>query len=217
LVTAGEAEQLKIPSKRESEALIKEAGALNPGPWMTHSFHVAEAASLIASCHPQMDAGAAYVVGLLHDIGRRVGVTGMRHALDGYHYLLSLGYDDAARISLTHSYPIKDIDAGADLWDGSEEEAQFLQSYLNQIEYDLYDRLIQLCDSLALPSGFCLMEKRLVDVVMRYGTNPLTIPKWKAYFAIRDDFEREIGGSIYALLPGVVENTFPSSTQTLKS
>ncbi len=208
--------RLKIPSRPAAQALLKEAGALNPGPWVPHSTHVAEAAGAIAACHPQMDSAAAYVLGLLHDIGRRVGVTGMRHALDGYNYLLSLGYGDAARISLTHSYPIKDIDAGADLWDGTPEEARFVQDLLNQLEYDLYDRLIQLCDSLAQPSGFCLMEKRLVDVVLRYGANPLTIPKWKAYFAIKDDFERAIGKSVYSLLPGVVENTFDGQILTQK-
>lgn len=207
---------MSIPSKNESEALLYEAEALNPGPWVAHSLHVAEAAGAIAGCHPQMDAGTAYVLGCLHDIGRRAGVTGMRHALDGYQYLMSLGYEQAARISLTHSYPIKNAAAGADRWDGSDEEFQFVQSYLDQIDYDRYDRLIQLCDSLALPAGFCLMEKRLVDVVLRYGTNPLTIPKWKAYFAIRDEFEREIGGSLYDLLPGVIENTFSSSVQTPK-
>jgi hypothetical protein len=164
-----------------------------------------------------MEAEAAYILGCLHDIGRRAGKTGMRHALDGYVYLNSLRYQDAARISLTHSYPIKNAEAGADLWDGSDEEYQFVQTYLDQIEYDRYDRLIQLCDSLALPAGFCLMEKRLVDVVLRYGTNPLTIPKWKAYFAIKDDFEREIGQSIYSLLPGVVENTFSSQAPTQKA
>lgn len=190
--------------------MLEVAEALNPGPWAAHSLHVAEAASAIAGCHPQMDAEAAYILGCLHDIGRRVGVTGMRHVLDGYNYLKSLGYDDAARISLTHAYPVKNAAAVYDMWDGSAEEYQFVQAYLDQINYDLYDRLIQLCDALALPSGFCLMEKRLVDVVMRYGANPLTIPRWKAYFAIRDDFEGEIGQSIYSLLPGVVENTFSS-------
>jgi hypothetical protein len=207
---------VNIPSRKESEALLHEAEALNPGPWVAHSRHVAEAARAIAGCHPQMDSEAAYILGLLHDIGRRVGVTGMRHALDGYHYLLSLGYSDAARVCLTHSSPVKDAAAGAGTWDCSAKEYRFVQTYLEQIEYDCYDRLIQLCDSLALPSGFCLMEKRLVDVVLRYGTNPLTIPKWKAYFAIRDEFESEIGGSIYALLPGVVENTFSGPIQTLK-
>ena len=197
-----------IPSRNESEALLHEAEALNPGPWVAHSLHVAETASAIASCHPQMEAGTAYILGCLHDIGRRAGVTGMRHVLDGYYYLNSLGFQQAARINLTHSYPIKNASAGADIWDGSDEEFRFLQACLDQIDYDHYDRLIQLCDSLALPSGFCLIEKRLVDVVMRYGTNPLTIPKWKAYFAIKDDFEREIGRSVYSLLPGIVENTF---------
>jgi hypothetical protein len=201
----------------ECEAMLQEAEALNPGPWVAHSRHVAEAASAIASCLPEMDAETAYGLGCLHDIGRRAGVTGMRHMLDGYNYLKSLGYEDAARISMTHSYPIKDAKAGADLWNGSAEEARFVQAYLDQIDYDRYDRLIQLCDALALPSGFCLMEKRLVDVVLRYGTNPLTIPKWKAYFAIKDDFEREIGRSIYSLLPDVVENTFFTQIQTPKS
>ena len=200
--------KVSVPSRNESEALLHEAEALNPGPWVAHSLHVAEAAGAIANCHAEMDVETAYVLGCLHDIGRRAGVTGMRHVLDGYNYLIALGYQQAARISLTHPYPIKNADAAADLWDGSEEDFRFIQAYLDQIDYDRYDRLIQLCDSLALPSGFCLIEKRLVDVVLRYGTNSLTIPKWKAYFAIKDDFEREIGQSVYSLLPGIVENTF---------
>jgi hypothetical protein len=59
-----------------------------------------------------------------------------------------------------------------------------------------------------LPDGFCLMEKRLLDVVLRYGFNEYTLPKWKAFFEIKAAFEREIGASIYDLLPGVVETTF---------
>jgi len=34
------------------------------------------------------------------------------------------------------------------------------------------------------------------------------VPKWRAVFQIRDDFERAMGCSVYSLLPGVVENTF---------
>jgi hypothetical protein len=69
-------------------------------------------------------------------------------------------------------------------------------------------RLIQLCDSLALPTGFCLLEKRLVDVVMRYGIKELTLDKWQAYFAVKAEFDRAIGKPVYSVLPGVVENTF---------
>jgi hypothetical protein len=132
----------------------------------------------------------------------------MRHVIDGYHFLLSLDLEDAARISLTHSYPIKVAASGFGGWDGSSEELQFVQAYLDRIDYTLYDRLIQLCDSIALPTGFVLMEKRLVDVAMRYKFNEYAIPKWKAYFDIKDEFDRLTGGSIYRLLPDVIENTF---------
>ena len=85
-----------------------------------------------------------------------------------------------------------------------------MAEYLDTIEYTWYDLTIQLCDSLALPGGFCLMEKRLVDVVRRYGFNDYTLLKWQAYFDVKDTIEQAAGCSIYRLLPGVVENTFTS-------
>ena len=68
--------------------------------------------------------------------------------------------------------------------------------------------MIQLCDALTTPKGFCLLEKRLVDVALRYGVNDLTILKWEATFEIKRKFEDAIGRSIYDLLPGVEETTF---------
>jgi hypothetical protein len=192
----------------ETETILAEARSLNPGPWVAHSQYVAQAARSIAGELPDLDEQIAYILGSLHDIGRRVGVTGMRHVIDGYNFLHDLGYEDAARISMTHSYPIKVAASGFGGWDGSPAEFQFVQSYLDRIEYDLYDRLIQLCDSIALPTGFCLMEKRLVDVVMRYGFNEYALPKWQAYFDIKREFDQAIGTSIYSLLPHIVENTF---------
>jgi hypothetical protein len=199
---------LKFPSRGETEALLDEAGILNPGPWTAHSRYAALAAETIAERCSELDPQKAYILGCLHDIGRRVGVTGMRHVIDGYHFLSSRGFEDAARICLTHSYPIKVAASGFGGWDGSEEELQFVQDFLDRNEYTLYDRLIQLCDSLALPTGFCLLEKRMVDVVMRYGFNEYAIPKWQAYFDIKREFDRATGGSIYNLLPGIIENTF---------
>jgi hypothetical protein len=199
---------LKIPTRQQAEAMLREAAQLNPGPWVDHSRHAALAAGAIAAQHPDLDAEAAYILGCLHDIGRRVGVHAGRHVLDGYQFLSAQGFEDAARICLTHSYPIPNIAVGSDHWDGSDEGYRFVQSFLDRIEYDLYDRLIQLCDTLAQPSGFCLMEKRFVDVVLRYGFNDFTLDKWKAFLAIRKQFEDDLGISIYQLLPGVVENMF---------
>jgi hypothetical protein len=202
---------LKIPSIAEAERLLAEAGASNPGPWLMHSRYVALAAQAIAAHDPRLDPDVAYVLGCLHDIGRREGVTGTRHILDGYRFLLDLGYDDAARICLTHSFPLQVAAAIYGDADWSEPDGQFVTDTLAAIEYTAYDRLIQLCDSLALPDGFCLIEKRFVDVVLRYGPNAYTVPKWQATLAIKDEFEAAIGGSIYSLLPGVVGTTFGPS------
>ena len=180
----------------------------NPGTWVQHSRYVAQAAELIASRHPDLDPTTACILGILHDIGRREGVTDLRHTVDGYHYLVNQGYPDAARICLTHSFIIKDIRAYSGKRDCSEADCQFLIDFLAQIEYTEYDRLIQLCDALSLPSGFCLIEKRFVDVALRHGMNDFTISKWKVYLQLKKDFETVIGQPIYSLLPGIVENTF---------
>ena len=83
---------------------------------------------------------------------------------------------------------------------------QFMKEFVEEAVYDDYDRLVQLCDALALPSGFCFLEKRFVDVTIRYGLHPATIDRWKKILEIKAMFEKEIGCSIYRLLPGVVEN-----------
>jgi hypothetical protein len=197
-----------IPSREEAKALLAEAARMNPGPWEQHSLRVAEAARAIAQHHPELDAERAYILGLLHDIGRRYGVRGMQHVLDGYRFLTELGYTHAARICLTHSYPDQHLVHGADAWDGKQEDLEFVEQYLDENEYDEYDRLIQLCDAVCLPQGFCLMEKRLVEVVMRYGVDQYTLPRWRGYMQVKEDVEKRIGRSIYSILPGVVENTF---------
>jgi hypothetical protein len=201
---------MKIPSLEEAQSFLAEAGQRNPGPWVAHSGFVSQAAGLLAGRHPHLDPDVSAVLGLLHDIGRRAGVTGMRHALDGYLFLREKGYDDAARICITHSFPVKSLQTEIAKVDCTELEYDFMNDFLMRVEYDDYDRLIQLCDCISLPSGFCLMEKRLIDVSMRYGVNEFSVSRWKAYLAIVQDFEKAIGQSIYRVLPDVVENTFGS-------
>jgi len=199
-----------VPTLEEAKSMLMEAEKLNPGPWVEHSLNVAEAAKLIAEQTEDMDPELAYILGLLHDIGRRrYGIIGMRHSIDGYNYAIEHGYDLVARICLSHvafRYNNKVIIVGK--WNGTEEEHNFIVDYLSKTEETDYDKLIKLCDYIALDSGFLLMEKRLVDVAIRGGVNEYTIPRWKSSFKIKNYFEQKIGKSIYSLLPGVIENTF---------
>ena len=207
---------MRIPERDQAELWLQEAGVLNPGPWVAHSRYVAEAARNIATRLPALDPEAAYVLGLLHDIGRRAGVTGMRHGLDGYTLPGRDGMrgrcPDLPDALLSESRCPGNLrrvglHAGGNwhswrtTWRGS--------------TYNDYDRLIQLCDSLANASGFCLMEKRMLDVGLRYGINEFSLRKWQATFNIKVDFEQRMGCSVYSLLPGVVENTFGVTTAEL--
>ena len=199
---------LKVPSIEEAKIILEEGSKLNPGPWVDHSLNTGKAAQLIAREDKDLDENTALVLGMLHDIGRRYGVTSMRHSIDGYKFATEKGYDLWARICITHSFPVKNINAVFGKWDCSEAEYKFVKEYLDNIEISTYDKLIQMCDALALPTGYCLMEKRMLDVAMRHGVNEYTIEKWKATFEIQKYFEERIGKSIYSVLPNVVENTF---------
>lgn len=207
---------ISFPSLAESKLLLEEGRLLNPGPWAEHSIHVGKAAELIAQNCPNLNSELASILGILHDIGRRFGVTSMRHSLDGYHFLAQKGYIIPAKICITHSFPYKNVNAVFGNWDCNDEEFNFVKSFLDNIEFDDYDRLIQLCDALALPQGFCLMEKRMIDVALRHGLNEYIVQKWQETFKIQKYFENKLGKSLYSILPGVVENTFDHLDQEKK-
>ena len=191
---------MSLPTLIEAEKLLHDAEQRNPGSWIGHSNTAAFCARAIAERCDNINADTAYILGLLHDIGRREGVTDMRHIVDGYRYMKSLGYDICARICLIHSFPYKDIRSYNGQNDCATEETELIKSFLDNAEYDDYDRLIQLCDALALPDGATYIEKRLVDVVMRRGFNDLTIQKWKAFLDLKGYFDKKTVTDIYKLI-----------------
>lgn len=194
-------------TRLEAEKELEIAMQLNPGPWVQHSLSVARNAGLIAEKISGMDRERAYVLGLMHDIGRRAGVKGILHIFDGYDYMQSIGQSEIARICLTHSFPSKDPKTFLGKYDCSEEQLSFLSDFLTQTQFDDYDILIQLCDAISLPNGACIMEKRFVDVAMRHGLPEFTLEKWNAFLNTKKHFDALCGCSIYSLLPNVLENS----------
>ncbi|MEG0614048.1 MAG: HD domain-containing protein [Clostridium sp.] len=192
-----------VPSLEEAKLILNKAAELNPGPWVEHSLYVGKAAELIAKKDKELNSETALVLGMLHDIGRRYGVTNERHSLDGYKFAMENGYDLWARICMTHGYLCKNAEDICGKKDCTFEEHNFIKEHLDSIEFSAYDKLIQICNFLAIPSGFCILEKRMVDVVMRYGFNEFTLEKWKIAFEIQRYFEERIGTSIYSILPNV--------------
>lgn len=186
---------------------LKIASSRNPGPWEQHSQVTGENARRIAEKIPGMDPEKAYVMGLLHDIGRREGVTGMRHVIDGYSYMMSLNQPELATICMTHSFASGNIEHFEGKHDCTREQKAFIQDFVENRELDDYDKLIQLCDALSLPTGPCLMEKRFVDVALRHGVQDYTTTRWRAYLDLKKHFDTLCGCDVYTLLPGVIENS----------
>lgn len=185
------------PDRIEAERLVAEAESCNPGPWGCHSRVAAKCAEKIAEkCG--MDTEKAYILGLLHDIGRKFGVKHLCHVYDGWAYMCSLGYPDAARICLTHSFCQPSLDVYIGKFDVSEEQQRQLQAMLNDLEFDDYDRLIQLCDCLAGADGVMDMEERMADMKRRYGF--YRQDKWDTNMWLKRYFEEKCGEDIYAVV-----------------
>ena len=198
---------IMFPDKETAIYELETAGKMNPGRWTAHSYNVANAAKRIAENCRGLDGSKAFVCGLLHDIGRRVGVVSMKHVIAGYEYAMRRGWDEVAKICMTHSYPIQDIKKDIAKIDVTEKEYKTIQKYLEKVVYDAYDHLIILCDSLTNTHGFCILEKRFVDTTRRYGMFPFTVERWNATFAIKEEFEKKMGCSVYSVLPGIERTT----------
>ena len=189
------------PTRQKAEELLIEAGKCNPGPWEAHSRVTADCACKIARAVSGLDAEKAYVVGLLHDIGRKFGVKHLGHVYDGWRYMSELGYDEAARICLSHSFNEGKLENYIGKFDITEEETEELRLALAAMKFDEYDKLIQLCDSLAAAEGVVDMKERMEDIRRSYGQYPQS--KWDKNMELKTYFEQKAGKDIYTVVGGI--------------
>lgn len=184
-----------MPTRAEAEKILEEAGQSNFDPWVNHSRITAKCAEKIAELCEDLDSEKAYILGLLHDIGRKFGVRHLGHVSDGYKYMMSLGYDEVAKICLTHSFNNSTIQEYIGKFDVSDEELELIETALAKVNMDDYDKLIQLCDALAGSDGVLNIEDRMRDVKQRYGYYPQE--KWNSNIRLKNYFEKKTGNNIY--------------------
>ncbi len=123
------------------------------------------------------------------------------HVYDGWRYMSELGYDEAARICLSHSFNEGKLENYIGKFDITEEETEELRLALAAMKFDEYDKLIQLCDSLAAAEGVVDMKERMEDIRRRYGQYPQS--KWDKNMELKTYFEQKAGKDIYTVVGGI--------------
>lgn len=193
---------MRLTSVRALELLEDARGKAENDTWIDHCICVGDTAAIIAK-ELGMDEDKVRAMGYVHDIGKRYGYSAkIHHSVTGYEYLLEQGIDEEfACVCLTHSFLDNTVVCeAAGVLNENMEKFDFLCDYVGSHEYDDYDRLINLCD-LMCTRRMVGIEKRIVDLLLRYGVFPNTVNNLKATLKLKNYFDDLLGYNLYKLFP----------------
>ena len=179
--------------------------------WILHSICVGDTAGIIAKAL-NLDEDYAKALGYIHDIGKRFGCNSYEgvipHAINGYNYLKSLGYDDKyAGICIKHSFLNNDINCLAndrDYTDSTNEKYNFIKSYILK-EYTIYEKIINLCD-LMCTTKVLTVDKRMMDLLLRHGIYAKTYYHIEETVKLKEFFDNLLDYNLYDLFPEIKDN-----------
>ena len=170
---------MKLTLEKAREMLEEVRKKSTDDRWINHSICVGNTAGKIAE-KLKLDVNYAKTLGYIHDIGRGIGDS-KDHVMNGYYYLKELGYDDEyANICLTHSY-------------------------LNNDEYTIYEKIINLCD-LMCTDIIMTVDKRLIDLIIRRGAHENTQYHIKETYKLKQYIDEQLGFNLYDLFPSIKDN-----------
>ncbi len=201
--------QKKELSIEEAYQLLENAPRENKELWIKHSVNVAIVAERLAD-ELNLNGKRAYVFGLVHDIGRRKREhTGLRHIIEGYNYLISLGYEEEARGCLTHTFYAKNLVKPNLIKENTNltrTEIKFILEYINKNGFNIYDKILQIADNMGSASGINTIERRRTESMLRYGITDITERNLRGIFNVQNEIENKLGYSIYTIFPEVADN-----------
>lgn len=130
------------------------------------------------------------------------------HAINGYNYIKSLGYDeDYASICIKHSFLNNDINCLAndrDYTDSSDKNYEFIKEYIKN-EYTIYEKIINLCDLMCTDKIYTL-DKRMMDILLRHGAHKNTHYHIKEAYKLKEYFDNLLEYNLYDLFPEIKDN-----------
>lgn len=199
--------------------------------WEGHSRAVAKVAAKVAE-QCGMDANKTYALGLLHDIGRCIGDdVGLEHPVVGFEILKERGMLEAAKVSMTHTYygyekidrkDLLTVVGERELEENGEgrekklgvfgprfrdaRRLEFTIHFMETVELDDYDRLIQLADNMGHSLGIMTISDRFCDIMLRHHLEK----PWEnlsCLYELKQYFDRKAGMNIYELFKEEIMKT----------
>ncbi len=173
------------------------------GTWYkfhNHVYGVGYLAQKMADVLGYIDPEKAWILGVMHDAGKIHEQLEQRfHGLIGYEFFKDKD-DEIAIISLTHTFHFNRIppyEKVEKMFFGRREDYNFVADFLAQHPANEYDKLIQMCDSLANCSGFVTLEQREEEFSQR---NNMSVPDYMASGAnlLKDFFDKRLGRDVYS-------------------
>lgn len=179
---------------------LNEKMGLERGISRKHYGNVAFCACEIAK-NCGMDHQKAYIFGLLHDYGEYIEdtVEGTFHGTAGYDEMLKMGYDDVARICLTHSFWEDIYDPEYFTYHSS--EIIRAKEIISDLVCDDYDKLIQLCDLMSCGDKIVNIEYRIDWIAKKYklDTSKSVLRKEKA-IKLKQYFDKKCKQDVYKVV-----------------
>ena len=181
---------------------IKNYGFNVADEYKFHTQGVAESCYLIATHTSDMDSEKAYVLGLLHDYGKKYPEKELNgfHGRWGYEEMIKMGYPAVARICLTHTFYSTDFDANC-FPSYPAKDLERNKKQLQQINYDDYDRIVQLCDMFFEKMSMVSLQKRFSGIMERYHLSFDTLKNSYDYAVKNKEyFDKKCQMDVYKIL-----------------
>lgn len=204
MISLDEAEE--IIKKEEKYAL---ENGRPQGTWHTyydHIYNVAKVCKIIASRTKHLDPEKAFMIGLLHDIGKmKETYTGEFHGIAGYNMIINKD-PDIAKGCLLHSFvsdEIYDFEKCKKFQRVNDrKQYDFILEYLSKNPMNDYDILLQMADSIGDYRGFISIEDRIDDFLERHNILEKKFSEniLKPRIDNKKYFDKLIGQDVYEVL-----------------
>lgn len=170
--------------------------------YIFHSRGVAYCCQEIAKKTKELDEDKAYVLGLLHDYGKRQPekLTGRFHGQEGYDVMNAMSYPDVARICLTHSFYAPNFNEKY-YKSYKPEWLSWAKEKMLGMEFNDYDYLVQLCDMFFEDINMVNIKERMKGIVKRYSLTWDDIEiQYEHVMNIKNYFDKKCNENVYKLL-----------------